>query len=71
MRNIIKKHLESRMLGNLQVRFGVGVGVQSPDLHHSVEQLDNPELVGKTVIVRQLFGKSTPKRQSVNECNAL
>ena len=31
---IIKKHLESRMLGNLHVRFGVGVGVQSPGLHH-------------------------------------
>jgi len=51
MRNIIKRHLESRMLGNLHVRFGVGVGVQSPDLHHSVEQLDNPDLVGKAVIV--------------------
>jgi hypothetical protein len=24
------------MLGNLQVRFGVGVGVQSPGLHHDV-----------------------------------
>ena len=51
MRNIIEKHLESRMLGILQVRFGVGVGVQSPDLHHSVEQLDNPDLMGKAVIV--------------------
>ena len=51
MRNKIKKHLESRMLGNLQVRFGVGVGVQLPDLHHSVEQLDNPDLDGKAVIV--------------------
>jgi DNA polymerase-4 len=39
------------MLGNLQVRFGVGVGVQLPDLHHSVEQLDNPDLLGKPVIV--------------------
>ena len=51
MRNKIKEYLESRMLGNLHVRFGVGVGVQSPDLHHSVEQLDNPDLDGKAVIV--------------------
>jgi len=29
-----KNHLESRMLGNLHVRFGVGVGMQSPGLHH-------------------------------------
>ena len=26
--------LESRMLGNLHVRFGVGAGVQLPRLHH-------------------------------------
>jgi len=51
MRNKIKEYLESRMLGNLHVRFGVGVGVQSPDLHHSVEQLDNPDLMDKPVIV--------------------
>ena len=60
MRNIIKKHLESRMLGNLQVRFGVGVGVQSPDLHHSVEQLDDPDLIGKAVIVG-----GNPKKRGV------
>lgn len=29
-----KKYLESRMLRKLHVRFGVGVGVKSPDLHH-------------------------------------
>jgi len=34
MRYSAKKRLESRMLGNLHVRFGVGVGVQSPGLHH-------------------------------------
>jgi hypothetical protein len=26
--------LESRMLGNLHVRFGVGAGVKFPGLHH-------------------------------------
>jgi hypothetical protein len=31
---IIKRYLESRMLGNLHVRFGVGVRVQFPGLHH-------------------------------------
>jgi len=30
----IKKSLESRMLGNSHVRFGVGGGVQFPALHH-------------------------------------
>jgi hypothetical protein len=30
----VKKSLESRMLGNLHVRFGVGGGVQLPALHH-------------------------------------
>lgn len=34
MRSDAKKCLESRMLGNLHVRFGVGVRVQSPGLHH-------------------------------------
>lgn len=31
---MVKNRLESRMLGNLQVRFGVGVGVKLPGLHH-------------------------------------
>ena len=35
MRNNTKKCLESRMLRKLHVRFGVGVGVQSPGLHHA------------------------------------
>jgi len=30
----VKKNLESRMFGNLHVRFGVGGGVQFPALHH-------------------------------------
>jgi hypothetical protein len=34
IRRTIKKNLESRMLGNLHVRFGVGGGVQLPALHH-------------------------------------
>jgi hypothetical protein len=34
MRFKAKKHLESRMLGNLQVRFGVGARMRIPGLHH-------------------------------------
>ena len=34
MRSEAKNSLESRMLGNLHVRFGVGVGLQTPGLHH-------------------------------------
>src|SRR5713226_5646526 len=34
MRFEAKKHLESRMLGNLHVRFGVGVRVRFSGLHH-------------------------------------
>ena len=30
----VERNLESRMLGNLRVRFGVGGGVQLPALHH-------------------------------------
>ena len=33
----IKKNLESRMLGNLHVRFGVGGGVRFPALHHKAQ----------------------------------
>ena len=39
MHNEAKNHLESRMLGNLHVRFGVGVGMQSPGLHHYLRRL--------------------------------
>ena len=35
MRSDAKNRLESRMLGNLHVRFGVGVGMKSPGLHHN------------------------------------
>ncbi len=34
MGQVVKKHLESRMLGNLHVRFGVGAGVKFPGPHH-------------------------------------
>jgi hypothetical protein len=34
MRFEAEKHLESRMLGNLHVRFGVGVRVRILGLHH-------------------------------------
>jgi len=34
MRFEAEKHLESRMLGNLHVRFGVGARVRFPGLHH-------------------------------------
>jgi len=36
MRFDAEKHLESRMLGNLHVRFGVGARVRLPGLHHDV-----------------------------------
>ncbi|MCL2640589.1 MAG: hypothetical protein FWD53_07085 [Phycisphaerales bacterium] len=39
MRNEAKNHLESRMQGNLHVRFGVGAGVKSPGLHHFLRRL--------------------------------
>jgi len=35
MRSSAEKRLESRMLGNLHVRFGVGVRVRFPGLHHA------------------------------------
>jgi len=38
------EHLESRMLGNLHVRFGVGVGVQLPGLHHVVCDLTSGQV---------------------------
>ena len=34
MQSNVKKRLESRMQGNLHVRFGVGVRVKLPGLHH-------------------------------------
>ena len=34
----VEKHLESRMLGTLHVRFGVGAGVKLPRLHHPGRQ---------------------------------
>lgn len=37
MRSEAKNRLESRMLGNLHVRFGVGVGMQTPGLHHFIQ----------------------------------
>ncbi len=41
-RSRVEKHLESRMLGNLHVRFGVGAGVQLPRLHHLGGQPPRP-----------------------------
>jgi len=35
----VKKHMESRMLGNLHVRFGVGVEVEILGLHHLVKDM--------------------------------
>ena len=37
MRDEVKKYLESRMLGNLHVRFGVGVRARFPGLHHDAK----------------------------------
>ena len=38
------------MLGNLHVRFGVGVGVKSPGLHHDVIVKRWEEFTGKEAI---------------------
>lgn len=43
MRNQVKKHMESRMLGNLQVRFGVGAEVESLGLHHQAKEMGRGE----------------------------
>ena len=47
---VVKKHLESRMLGNLHVRFGVGAGVELPGLHH-LEFLTRPAAIKKRMAV--------------------
>ena len=47
----IKKNLESRMLGNLHVRFGVGGGVQFPALHHGNGRIP-PSYVDDTINYR-------------------
>jgi hypothetical protein len=43
-----KKHMESRMLGNLHVRFGVGVEVELLGLHHLVKGSRKAPWAGKT-----------------------
>jgi len=53
MRSEAKNRLESRMLGNLHVRFGVGVGKQPPGLHHNL----SPEAV--TSVAAHIQGAST------------
>ena len=54
MRSDAKNRLESRMLGNLHVRFGVGVGMQSPGLHH--------EKFGETLRAAGVRSLKLPKR---------
>ncbi len=44
----VKKRMESRMLGNLHVRFGVGVEVELLGLHHLNRELARPEPVEGT-----------------------
>lgn len=56
MLNNAKKRLESRMLGNLQVRFGVGVGVQFPGLHY--ENHDLKKAVAELHLEVQRYKKS-------------
>jgi len=61
MQNNVKKYLESRMLRKLHVRFGVGVGVQSPDLHHvKVEPRSNNAIAAGL----SSFGKGLQHHQS-------
>ena len=44
--------LESRMVGNLQVRFGVGAGVQFPGPHHASSTLRTLKEVVKTAALK-------------------
>lgn len=61
MQNNVKKYLESRMLRKLHVRFGVGVGVQTPDLHHvKVEPRSNNAIAAGL----SSFGKGLQHHQS-------
>jgi hypothetical protein len=55
---IIKKYLESRMLGNLHVR--VGVRVQFPGLHHVYTRPEDPKrpLVCMDGCPKQLIGET-------------
>jgi len=39
VREQVKKRMESRMLGNLHVRFGVGVEVELLGLHHLLKEM--------------------------------
>lgn len=58
MRSVTKNHLESRMRGNVHVRFGVGVRVRIPGLHHvKVEPRSN------TAIAAGLSSFSNKKAQ--------
>ena len=47
MRMLAKKHRESRMHGNMHVRFGVGVGMQTPGLHHTGKDFVYPDNYGE------------------------
>jgi hypothetical protein len=49
MRDEVKKYLESRMLGNLHVRFGVGVRARFPGLHHADITSTNQATAGDSV----------------------
>ncbi|MDZ7380136.1 MAG: hypothetical protein ONB06_12430, partial [candidate division KSB1 bacterium] len=61
MRYEAEKHLESRMLGNLHVRFGVGAGVKSPGLHHvKVEPRSNNAIAAGL----SSFGESNTQPQN-------
>jgi len=50
----IKRNLESRMLGNSHVRFGVGGGVQLPALHHGT---NDPTAHAEIVAIRRASAK--------------
>ena len=66
MRSEAQKLLESRMRGNVQVRFGVGVGMQSPGLHHvRVEPRSNNAIAARLGGSGRLRAKDRPM---VNDC---
>jgi DNA modification methylase len=65
VRSEAKNRLESRMLGNVHVRFGVGVGMQTPGLHHvKVEPRSN------NAIAAGLSSFTATKRGAIDSADA-
>ena len=69
MRSSAEKHLESRMLGNLHVRFGVGGGAKLPALHHvKVEPRSNNAIAaGNSSFQAASSGAGTPGKMRAKD----